>query len=157
MLELSGLISQRTADRNRCLLCARAAQAQQRAVSNRLSIRLAGVTAFVSTSAFCLMRVVDNLLQNAAKCPPRGVSTLSCRNVRVGAPPANRRRRLLFGIGIEPEKREWVFGTPRKSAPSNPARASGFTPLPPDRHPRLRDIRVCPEYRELLRRIELPY
>lgn len=102
------------------------------------------------------MRVVDNLMQNAAKFTAAGRITLSCRNDE-----AQRTLQISVsdtGIGIEPEKREWVFERFTKVDPFKPGSGIGLylcrlivTRLGGD-------IRVCPEYRGgCCIRIELPY
>ena len=105
---------------------------------------------------FYLTRVVDNLLHNAAKFTAAGRITLRCRN--------DESRRTLqisvsdTGIGIPPEKQEWVFERFTKVDPFKPGSGIGLylcrlivTRLGGD-------IRVCPEYSGgCCIRIELPY
>ena len=163
MLELSGLISSEEplprTETDVCLLCAERLEAQRQLSGNPAVeyVYEAGEgDGLVSTNAFYLMRVVDNLLQNAAKFTAAGRITLSCRNDEV-------RRTLQIsvsdtGIGIEPEKREWVFERFTKVDPFKPGSGIGLylcrlivTRLGGD-------IRVCPEYRGgCCIRIELPY
>lgn len=163
MLELSGLISSEEplprTETDVCLLCAERLEAQRQLSGNpavEYVYEAGGGDGLVSTNAFYLMRVVDNLLQNAAKFTAAGRITLSCRNDEV-------RRTLQIsvsdtGIGIEPEKREWVFERFTKVDPFKPGSGIGLylcrlivTRLGGD-------IRVCPEYRGgCCIRIELPY
>lgn len=163
MLELSKLISTEEplprAETDVRLLCAERLELQRQLSGNpavEYVYDAGGGDGLVSTNAFYLMRVVDNLLQNAAKFTAAGRITLTCRN--------DEARRILqisvsdTGIGIEPEKREWVFERFTKVDPFKPGSGIGLylcrlivTRLGGD-------IRVCPEYRGgCCIRIRLPY
>ena len=163
MLELSGLISSEEplprAETDVCLLCAERLEAQRQLSGNpavEYVYETGGGDGLVPTNAFYLVRVIDNLLHNAAKFTAAGRITLTCRNDEA-------RRTLQIsvsdtGIGIEPEKREWVFERFTKVDPFKPGPGIGLylcrlvvTRLGGD-------IRVCPEYRGgCCIRIELPY
>lgn len=97
------------------------------------------------TNVFYMTRVIDNLLQNAAKFTAAGSVTLSCEK-----DDSKRRLRIRVadtGIGIDPDKREWVFERFAKVDPFKPGSGIGLylcrlivTRLGGE-------IRVCPEYR----------
>ena len=99
----------------------------------------------IPTNVFYMTRVIDNLLQNAAKFTAAGSVTLSCEK-----DDSKRRLRIRVadtGIGIDPDKREWVFERFAKVDPFKPGSGIGLylcrlivTRLGGE-------IRVCPEYR----------
>ena len=99
----------------------------------------------IPTNVFYMTRVIDNLLQNAAKFTAAGSVTLSCEK-----DDSQRRLRIRVadtGIGIDPDKREWVFERFAKVDPFKPGSGIGLylcrlivTRLGGE-------IRVCPEYR----------
>lgn len=163
MLELSQLISTEdplpVAQTDICLLCAERLELQRQlgdnpAVEYAYEAVEEGIE--IPTNAFYLTRVLDNLLHNAAKFTAAGRITLRCRN--------DESRRTLqisvsdTGIGIPPEKQEWVFERFTKVDPFKPGSGIGLylcrlivTRLGGD-------IRVCPEYSGgCCIRIELPY
>jgi signal transduction histidine kinase len=163
MLELSQLISTEdplpVAQTDICLLCAERLELQRQlgdnpAVGYAYEAVEEGIE--IPTNAFYLTRVLDNLLHNAAKFTAAGRITLRCRN--------DESRRTLqisvsdTGIGIPPEKQEWVFERFTKVDPFKPGSGIGLylcrlivTRLGGD-------IRVCPEYSGgCCIRIELPY
>lgn len=142
-----------------CLLCAERLELQRQlgdnpAVGYAYEAVEEGIE--IPTNAFYLTRVLDNLLHNAAKFTAAGRITLRCRN--------DESRRTLqisvsdTGIGIPPEKQEWVFERFTKVDPFKPGSGIGLylcrlivTRLGGD-------IRVCPEYSGgCCIRIELPY
>ena len=163
MLELSQLISTEdplpVAQTDICLLCAERLELQRQlgdnpAVEYAYEAVEEGIE--IPTNAFYLTRVLDNLLHNAAKFTAAGRITLRCRN-------DESRRKLQIsvsdtGIGIPPEKQEWVFERFTKVDPFKPGSGIGLylcrlivTRLGGD-------IRVCPEYSGgCCIRIELPY
>lgn len=108
------------------------------------------------TNAVYLTRVIDNLLQNAAKFTAAGRITLACHDDPDEPHAAHQRQR--HGIGIPPEKREWVFERFTKVDPFKPGTGIGLylcrlvvTRLGGDIH-------VCPEYEGgCCIRISLPY
>ena len=162
MLELSQLISTEgplpVAQTDVCLLCTERLELQKQLTDNPAIeyVCEAGGGIEIPTNAFYLTRVVDNLLHNAAKFTAAGSVTLSCRN--------DGERRTLHiavsdtGIGIPPEKQEWVFERFTKVDPFKPGSGIGLY-LSRQIVTRLGGtIRVCPEYREGCRiLIELPY
>ena len=102
-----------------------------------------------------MTRAIDNLLQNAAKFTAAGSVTLSCkkddskRRLRIRVADKIVYRFIISdtGIGIPPEKQEWVFERFTKVDPFKPGSGIGLylcrlivTRLGGD-------IRVCPEYR----------
>lgn len=93
-----------------------------------------------------MTRVIDNLLQNAAKFTAAGSVTLSCRKDA-------RRHKLCIriadtGIGIAPDKREWVFERFTKVNTFQPGSGIGLY-LCRQIVTRLGgEIHVCPDYRE---------
>ena len=162
MLELSQLVSSESplpvAQTDIRLLCAERLELQKQLGDNPAVeyVNEAGTEIEIPTNAFYLTRVVDNLLHNAAKFTAAGRITLRCRN--------DEPRRTLqisvsdTGIGIPPEKQEWVFERFTKVDPFKPGSGIGLylcrlivTRLGGD-------IRVCPEYSGgCCIRIELPY
>ena len=162
MLELSQLVSSESplpvAQTDIRLLCAERLELQEQLGDNPAVeyVNEAGTEIEIPTNAFYLTRVVDNLLHNAAKFTAAGRITLRCRN--------DESRRTLqisvsdTGIGIPPEKQEWVFERFTKVDPFKPGSGIGLylcrlivTRLGGD-------IRVCPEYSGgCCIRIELPY
>ena len=71
-----------------------------------------------------MTRVIDNLLQNAAKFTAAGSVTLSCKK-----DDSKRRLRIRVadtGIGIDPDKREWVFERFAKVDPFKPGSGIGL-------------------------------
>lgn len=162
MLELSQLVSSESplpvAQTDIRLLCAERLELQKQLGNNPAVeyVNEAGTEIEIPTNAFYLTRVVDNLLHNAAKFTAAGRITLRCRN--------DEPRRTLqisvsdTGIGIPPEKQEWVFERFTKVDPFKPGSGIGLylcrlivTRLGGD-------IRVCPEYSGgCCIRIELPY
>ena len=162
MLELSQLVSSESplpvAQTDIRLLCAERLELQKQLGNNPAVeyVNEAETEIEIPTNAFYLTRVVDNLLHNAAKFTAAGRITLRCRN--------DESRRTLqisvsdTGIGIPPEKQEWVFERFTKVDPFKPGSGIGLylcrlivTRLGGD-------IRVCPEYSGgCCIRIELPY
>lgn len=162
MLELSQLVSSESplpvAQTDIRQLCAERLELQKQLGDNPAVeyVNEAGTEIEIPTNAFYLTRVVDNLLHNAAKFTAAGRITLRCRN--------DEPRRTLqisvsdTGIGIPPEKQEWVFERFTKVDPFKPGSGIGLylcrlivTRLGGD-------IRVCPEYSGgCCIRIELPY
>lgn len=164
MLQLSDLISTETplplADTDICLLCAECLSLQrERADSPAVQYLLEGSsegTCIIPTNAIYLTRVIDNLLHNAAKFTAEGYITLAYTDDKL--------HRTLHisvsdtGIGIAPEKQEWVFERFAKVDTFQPGTGIGLylcrlivTRLGGE-------IRVCPEYRDGCRiLIELPY
>ena len=165
MLELSKLISTEEllplAETDVCLICAERLELQK-ALNANPSVEYSfesiegGGSCVVPTNAVYLTRVIDNLLQNAAKFTAAGRITLACHDDRT-----NRMLRISVsdtGIGIPPEKREWVFERFTKVDPFKPGTGIGLylcrlvvTRLGGDIH-------VCPEYEGgCCIRISLPY
>ncbi len=162
MLELSQLVSSESplpvAQTDIRLLCAERLELQKQLGNNPAVeyVNEAETEIEIPTNAFYLTRVVDNLLHNAAKFTAAGRITLRCRN--------DEPRRTLqisvsdTGIGIPPEKQEWVFERFTKVDPFKPGSGIGLylcrlivTRLGGD-------IRVCPEYSGgCCIRIERPY
>ena len=153
MLELSRLVSSEEplplAETDLGLLCAERLQIQ-RELSQNPSVEyvLKGGgrgTCVIPTNETYMTRVIDNLLQNAAKFTAAGSVTLSCEK-----DDSKRRLRIRVadtGIGIDPDKREWVFERFAKVDPFKPGSGIGLylcrlivTRLGGE-------IRVCPEYR----------
>ena len=165
MLELSKLISTKEplplAETDVCLICAERLELQKHlnanpSVTYDFEAVEGGGTCVVPTNAVYLTRVIDNLLQNAAKFTAAGRITLACHDDRT-----NRMLRISVsdtGIGIPPEKREWVFERFTKVDPFKPGTGIGLylcrlvvTRLGGDIH-------VCPEYEAgCCIRISLPY
>lgn len=148
MLELSQLVSSESplpvAQTDIRLLCAERLELQKQLGDNPAVeyVNEAGTEIEIPTNAFYLTRVVDNLLHNAAKFTAAGRITLRCRN--------DESRRTLqisvsdTGIGIPPEKQEWVFEHFTKVDPFKPGSGIGLylcrlivTRLGGGRHPRL--------------------
>lgn len=165
MLELSKLISTEeplpVAETDVCLICAERLELQKQLSANPSVVYSfetieGGGTCVVPTNAVYLTRVIDNLLQNAAKFTAAGRIALACHDDRT-----NRMLRISVsdtGIGIPPEKREWVFERFTKVDPFKPGTGIGLylcrlviTRLGGDIH-------VCPEYEGgCCIRISLPY
>lgn len=165
MLELSKLISTEeplpVAETDVCLICAERLELQKQLSANpsvaySFEAMAGGGTCVVPTNAVYLTRVIDNLLQNAAKFTAAGRIALACHDDRT-----NRMLRISVsdtGIGIPPEKREWVFERFTKVDPFKPGTGIGLylcrlviTRLGGDIH-------VCPEYEGgCCIRISLPY
>ena len=115
MLELSSLVSSEEplplAETDLGLLCAERLQIQ-RELSQNPSVEyvLKGGgrgTCVIPTNETYMTRVIDNLLQNAAKFTAAGSVTVCCDK-------DDRTRKLRIrvtdtGIGIAPDKQEWVF------------------------------------------------
>ena len=153
MLELSSLVSseaplpQTYTDIG--LLCAERLEYQKRQSNNpQVEYIFKGGgegPCIIPTNVFYMTRVIDNLLQNAAKFTAAGSVTLSCEK-----DDSQRRLRIRVadtGIGIDPDKREWVFERFAKVDPFKPGSGIGLylcrlivTRLGGE-------IRVCPEYR----------
>ena len=153
MLELSSLVSseaplpQTYTDIG--LLCAERLEYQNRQSNNpQVEYIFKGGgegPCIIPTNVFYMTRVIDNLLQNAAKFTAAGSVTLSCEK-----DDSQRRLRIRVadtGIGIDPDKREWVFERFAKVDPFKPGSGIGLylcrlivTRLGGE-------IRVCPEYR----------
>lgn len=165
MLELSKLISTEEplplSETDVCLICAERLELQKQLSANpsvvySFEAMAGGGSCVVPTNAVYLTRVIDNLLQNAAKFTAAGSITLACHDDRT-----NRMLRISVsdtGIGIPPEKREWVFERFTKVDPFKPGTGIGLylcrlviTRLGGDIH-------VCPEYAGgCCIRISLPY
>lgn len=130
MLELSQLVSSESplpvAQTDIRLLCAERLELQKQLGDNPAVeyVNEAGTEIEIPTNAFYLTRVVDNLLHNAAKFTAAGRITLRCRN--------DESRRTLqisvsdTGIGIPPEKQEWVFEHFTKVDPFKPGSGIGL-------------------------------
>ncbi len=165
MLELSKLISAEEplplAETDVCLICAERLELHRQLSANpgveyRFEPAEEECRCVVPTNAAYLTRVLDNLLQNAAKFTSAGRIVLACRDDRT-----NRMLRISVsdtGIGIPPEKREWVFERFTKVDPFKPGTGIGLylcrlvvTRLGGE-------IGVCPEYEGgCCIRISLPY
>ena len=153
MLELSSLVSSEAplpqTDTDIGLLCAERLEYQKRQSNNpQVEYIFKGGgegSCIIPTNVFYMTRVIDNLLQNAAKFTAAGSVTLSCEK-----DDSQRRLRIRVadtGIGIDPDKREWVFERFAKVDPFKPGSGIGLylcrlivTRLGGE-------IRVCPEYR----------
>ena len=153
MLELSSLVSSEAplpqTDTDIGLLCAERLEYQKRQSNNpQVEYIFKGGgegPCIIPTNVFYMTRVIDNLLQNAAKFTAAGSVTLSCAK-----DDSQRRLRIRVadtGIGIDPDKREWVFERFAKVDPFKPGSGIGLylcrlivTRLGGE-------IRVCPEYR----------
>ena len=164
MLELSRLVSSEEplplAETDLGLLCAERLQIQ-RELSQNPSVEyvLKGGgrgTCVIPTNETYMTRVIDNLLQNAAKFTAAGSVTVCCDK-------ADRTRKLRIrvtdtGIGIAPDKQEWVFDRFTKVDSFKPGSGIGLylcrlivTRLGGA-------IRVCPDYRAgCCIEITLPY
>ena len=164
MLELSRLVSSEEplplAETDLGLLCAERLQIQ-RELSQNPSVEyvLKGGgrgTCVIPTNETYMTRVIDNLLQNAAKFTAAGSVTVCCDK-------DDRTRKLRIrvtdtGIGIAPDKQEWVFDRFTKVDSFKPGSGIGLylcrlivTRLGGA-------IRVCPDYRTgCCIEITLPY
>ena len=164
MLELSRLVSSEEplplAETDLGLLCAERLQIQ-RELSQNPSVEyvLKGGgrgTCVIPTNVTYMTRVIDNLLQNAAKFTAAGSVTVCCDK-------DDRTRKLRIrvtdtGIGIAPDKQEWVFDRFTKVDSFKPGSGIGLylcrlivTRLGGA-------IRVCPDYRAgCCIEITLPY
>lgn len=166
MLELSRLVSSEEplplAETDLGLLCAERLQIQ-RELSQNPSVEyvLKGGgggrgTCVIPTNETYMTRVIDNLLQNAAKFTAAGSVTVCCDK-------DDRTRKLRIrvtdtGIGIAPDKQEWVFDRLTKVDSFKPGSGIGLylcrlivTRLGGA-------IRVCPDYRAgCCIEITLPY
>ena len=164
MLELSRLVSSEEplplAETDLGLLCAERLQIQ-RELSQHPSVEyvLKGGgrgTCVIPTNETYMTRVIDNLLQNAAKFTAAGSVTVCCDK-------DDRTRKLRIrvtdtGIGIAPDKQEWVFDRFTKVDSFKPGSGIGLylcrlivTRLGGA-------IRVCPDYRAgCCIEITLPY
>ena len=164
MLELSRLVSSEEplplAETDLGLLCAERLQIQ-RELSQNPSVEyvLKGGgrgTCVIPTNDTYMTRVIDNLLQNAAKFTAAGSVTVCCDK-------DDRTRKLRIrvtdtGIGIAPDKQEWVFDRFTKVDSFKPGSGIGLylcrlivTRLGGA-------IRVCPDYRAgCCIEITLPY
>lgn len=164
MLELSRLVSSEEplplAETDLGLLCAERLQIQ-RELSQNPSVEyvLKGGgrgTCVIPTNETYMTRVIDNLLQNAAKFTAAGSVTVCCDK-------DDRTRKLRIrvtdtGVGIAPDKQEWVFDRFTKVDSFKPGSGIGLylcrlivTRLGGA-------IRVCPDYRAgCCIEITLPY
>ena len=164
MLELSRLVRSEEplplAETDLGLLCAERLQIQ-RELSQNPSVEyiLKGGgrgTCVIPTNETYMTRVIDNLLQNAAKFTATGSITVCCEK-----DDRERRFHILVadtGIGIAPDKQEWVFDRFTKVDSFKPGSGIGLylcrlivTRLGGA-------IRVCPDYRAgCCIEITLPY
>lgn len=164
MLELSSLVSSEEplplAETDLGLLCAERLQIQ-RELSQNPSVEyiLKGGgrgTCVIPTNETYMTRVIDNLLQNAAKFTAAGSVTVCCDK-----DDSTRKLRIRVtdtGIGIAPDKQEWVFDRFTKVDSFKPGSGIGLylcrlivTRLGGA-------IRVCPDYRAgCCIEITLPY
>ena len=164
MLELSSLVSSAEplplAETDLGLLCAERLQIQ-RELSQNPSVEyiLKGGgrgTCVIPTNETYMTRVIDNLLQNAAKFTAAGSVTVCCDK-----DDSTRKLRIRVtdtGIGIAPDKQEWVFDRFTKVDSFKPGSGIGLylcrlivTRLGGA-------IRVCPDYRAgCCIEITLPY
>ena len=133
MLELSRLVSSEEplplAETDLGLLCAERLQIQ-RELSQNPSVEyvLKGGgrgTCVIPTNETYMTRVIDNLLQNAAKFTAAGSVTVCCDK-------DDRTRKLRIrvtdtGIGIAPDKQEWVFDRFTKVDSFKPGSGIGFS------------------------------
>lgn len=164
MLELSRLVSSEEplplAETDLGLLCAERLQIQ-RELSQNPSVEYVFKgggrgTCVIPTNETYMTRVIDNLLQNAAKFTAAGSVTVCCDK-------DDRTRKLRIrvtdtGIGIAPDKQEWVFDRFTKVDSFKPGSGIGLylcrlivTRLGGA-------IRVCPDYRAgCCIEITLPY
>lgn len=164
MLELSRLVSSEEplplAETDLGLLCAERLQIQ-RELSQNPSVEyvLKGGgrgTCVIPTNETYMTRVIDNLLQNAAKFTAAGSVTVCCD--KDDRPRKLRIRVTDTGIGIAPDKQEWVFDRFTKVDSFKPGSGIGLylcrlivTRLGGA-------IRVCPDYRAgCCIEITLPY
>lgn len=164
MLELSSLVSSEEplplAETDLGLLCAERLQIQ-RELSQNPSVEyiLKGGgrgTCVIPTNETYMTRVIDNLLQNAAKFTAAGSVTVCCDK-----DDSTRKLRIRVtdtGIGIAPDKQKWVFDRFTKVDSFKPGSGIGLylcrlivTRLGGA-------IRVCPDYRAgCCIEITLPY
>lgn len=164
MLELSRLVSSEEplplVETDLGLLCAERLQIQ-RELSQNPSVEyvLKGGgrgTCVIPTNEIYMTRVIDNLLQNAAKFTAAGSVTVCCDK-----DDSTRKLRIRVtdtGIGIAPDKQEWVFDRFTKVDSFKPGSGIGLylcrlivTRLGGA-------IRVCPDYRAgCCIEITLPY
>ena len=164
MLELSSLVSSEEplplAETDLGLLCTERLQIQ-RELSQNPSVEyiLKGGgrgTCVIPTNETYMTRVIDNLLQNAAKFTAAGSVTVCCDK-----DDSTRKLRIRVtdtGIGIAPDKQEWVFDRFTKVDSFKPGSGIGLylcrlivTRLGGA-------IRVCPDYRAgCCIEITLPY
>ena len=164
MLELSSLVSSEEplplAETDLGLLCAERLQIQ-RELSQNPSVEyiLKGGgrgTCVIPTNETYMTRMIDNLLQNAAKFTAAGSVTVCCDK-----DDSTRKLRIRVtdtGIGIAPDKQEWVFDRFTKVDSFKPGSGIGLylcrlivTRLGGA-------IRVCPDYRAgCCIEITLPY
>ena len=163
MLELSRLVSSEEplplAETDLGLLCAERLQIQRELSQNpsvEYVLKGGGGTCVIPTNETYMTRVIDNLLQNAAKFTAAGSVTVCCDK-------DDRTRKLRIrvtdtGIGIAPDKQEWVFDRFTKVDSFKPGSGIGLylcrlivTRLGGA-------IRVCPDYRAgCCIEITLPY
>lgn len=164
MLELSSLVSSEEplplAETDLGLLCAERLQIQHELSQNpSVEYILKGGgrgTCVIPTNETYMTRVIDNLLQNAAKFTAAGSVTVCCDK-----DDSTRKLRIRVtdtGIGIAPDKQEWVFDRFTKVDSFKPGSGIGLylcrlivTRLGGA-------IRVCPDYRAgCCIEITLPY
>ena len=164
MLELSSLVSSEEplplAETDLGLLCAERLQIQRELSQNpsvEYILRGGGRgTCVIPTNETYMTRVIDNLLQNAAKFTAAGSVTVCCDK-----DDSTRKLRIRVtdtGIGIAPDKQEWVFDRFTKVDSFKPGSGIGLylcrlivTRLGGA-------IRVCPDYRAgCCIEITLPY
>ena len=164
MLELSRLVSSEEplplAETDLGLLCAERLQIQRELSQNPpVEYILKGGgrgTCVIPTNETYMTRVIDNLLQNAAKFTATGSITVCCEK-----DDRERRFHILVadtGIGIVPDKQEWVFDRFTKVDSFKPGSGIGLylCRLNVTRHGGA--IRVCPDYRAgCCIEITLPY
>lgn len=163
MLELSRLVSSEEplplAETDLGLLCAERLQIQRELSQNpsvEYVLKGGRGTCVIPTNETYMTRVIDNLLQNAAKFTAAGSVTVCCDK-------DDRTRKLRIrvtdtGIGIAPDKQEWVFDRFTKVDSFKPGSGIGLylcrlivTRLGGA-------IRVCPDYRAgCCIEITLPY
>lgn len=164
MLELSRLVSSEEplplAETDLGLLCAERLQIQ-RELSQNPSVEyvLKGGgrgTCVIPTNETYMTRVIDNLLQNAAKFTAAGSVTVCCDK-------DDRTRKLRIrvtdtGIGIAPDKQEWVFDRFTKVDSFKPGSGIGLYLCRLIVTRLVGAIRVCPDYRAgCCIEITLPY
>lgn len=164
MLELSRLVSSEEplplAETDLGLLCAERLQIQ-RELSQNPSVEyvLKGGgrgTCVIPTNETYMTRVIDNLLQNAAKFTAAGSVTVCCDK-------DDRTRKLRIrvtdtGIGIAPDKQEWVFDRFTKVDSFKPGSGIGLYLCRLIVTRLWGAIRVCPDYRAgCCIEITLPY
>lgn len=163
MLELSSLVSSEEplplAETDLGLLCAERLQIQRELSQNpsvEYILKGGRGTCVIPTNETYMTRVIDNLLQNAAKFTAAGSVTVCCDK-----DDSTRKLRIRVtdtGIGIAPDKQEWVFDRFTKVDSFKPGSGIGLylcrlivTRLGGA-------IRVCPDYRAgCCIEITLPY